>query len=297
VLDSPDPSRYVCAFDNRASINLIVFDRRTGERTVFLKVSDERDFQGTFEVLSKLRSLAGDAIPEPICAMVVGRWHVLATKAYRLELLAAKPRLSIRDQCRVVDGVMHKLTELHLRTRGETLRIDDRYLSEVIAPMARRFFDRPGTEEHIEAAFHAHVQALACDGGMAIPGIPQHGDLVAFNTALVDGNKEKIIFIDWDSYGRTRLAALDAVTFLVTFANRYQKGVYDDSRLNRHLAQAAGRYCEAVGLGRGDLVRLFPLCLLHYADLREDFGVGKGREFAYREIKLFFTQQDRFVLA
>lgn len=296
VLASPDPSHYLYVFNNRASINLIIFDKNTKERLVFLKISDQRDFRRTFEVLSKVRRIVGDAIPEPVCVMAVDRWQVLATRAYRLDLLAGKPRLGFRDQCRVVDGAMQRLVELHSRTRGGSIAIDDPVCQETIAAMERRFFDQ-WDDQHLFDAFREHMRALAREGDLTIPEIPQHGDLVVFNTALVDGNKEKIMFIDWDSYGQTQLACLDAVTFLVTFANRYGAGLYSESRLSRHLAEVAKRYCDAIGVPRRDLHRLYPLCLLHYAELRREFGVAKGQEFAYREMKRFFDQRERFVLA
>lgn len=295
VLATADRSRYICAFNNRANINLLLFDRKSREPLLFLKISDLRDFHSTFAMMKRVHAIAPAILPEPLSVFTIDRYTVLVTRAHRLTLLAAAPHLSRSRQRQILEAALQQLAELHGKTRQGTLTLDTGFLIDEIAPLAERLLRQWGDAELTEC-LQAYLTGLKAGWPLTVPSIPQHGDLVVFNTALADGRVDRLLFIDWDSYAKTRFAACDLVTFLITFSNLYGHGLYMPSHINDGIVGVAATYCSAVGLDRHLLADVYPLSLLYFAGLKLDIGVTSGQAFAHRELKRFFTEREQWIL-
>jgi len=283
VLPGADLGHYVPVFNNRANLNLTLFDRKTERRLVFVKLSDLRDFEASFEVLRRIEAVVPGCVPEPLCTLRLGPYQALVTRAYRLELLAGRPRLSAEGQGRVIDRTVDQLLRLHRETRQGTLALDAAFCRGTLAPMAASFLE-PWNDAAFSQRLLAYIEALGSEG-LQLPRIPQHGDLGAFNVTLVDGKDERVLFIDWDSYGDSELAGLDLTTFVTAFARLYGGGPDAESATNERLRAATVRYCDGIGLDQAVLERIAPVCWLHFAAVKLDIGVREGQQVAYREIE------------
>jgi len=294
-LPHADTQRYFCAFNNRANINLVLFDRADERRRVFCKLSDRRNFSEIFKTMERIHGTVEDLLPEPLCTFDVGSYQLLATRAHRLDLLASVPRLDLEQQQQTLRDAIDRLIALHSVTIEGQVQLDRAYCEAHVVPMARRFFDQ-WPEDDQWPVFQRYLEGLLSGPPLTIPRIAQHGDLTVFNIATVDGDSRRLFFIDWDSYGDANLAGLDVVTLLTSFARIYGEGAYVRSALTPALAGEASRYCVGVGMEPQALAVLCPISWLQYAAVKLDIGVRDGQRVAYREIRSFLTQRERFVL-
>lgn len=291
-----DLARYFVAYNNRANVNFLVFDRVDEHRRVFCKLSDRRDFSKIFQTMRGVYETVEDLLPEPLCAFEIDSYQLLATRAHRLDLLAAAPSMSLERQQQTLRQAVDRLIALHSATIRGRLRFDRDYCEAHVLPMARRFF-RQWPEDDLWPAFERHVEGLLCGPPLDLPRIAQHGDLTAFNIANVDGDSGRLFFVDWDSYGDADLAGLDVLTLLTSLSRLFGAGIYVRSALTSSLAHEASRYCVGVGMEPQALAVLCPISWIQYAAVKLDIGVRDGQRVAYREVRHFLTQRERFALA
>ena len=288
VLPSADPERYLWACNNRANINVLLFERAGGELRVFAKLSDKQDFGQVFERMRQVYRAGLEILPEPLSCFVVEDFSVLVTRAHRLRLLSDRRKLSRAQQSTLLETVTRAITQLHAATRDGTLVLDYAYFRELAEDTAPRFF-RQWADHALEQKFRRHLAGLVERGAITSPRIPQHGDLVTFNTGLVEGRVEYPMIIDWDGYGESDLPSLDVTTFLLSFAGAYGLEFYGGGDYRGEFAGLIDSYCRGTGQDPHYVRELIPLCLLYSVRRKLEVGEQAWQRQAYREMQAFFA--------
>ncbi len=172
---------------------------------------------------------------------------------------------------------------------------DSNFYEEKILIQANNFFGK-WRDVNLLNQFDQHVEKLKKYFGAIIPNIPQHGDLGFYNIALIDGDINRIIFIDWDSYANVNLPMYDPLIFLRSFMKFFKSSTYVKSNLNQYIKEKFSNYCNNFGLNPNFVVDLYPICLILYSGLRTGIGIHVGQENAMMDLKQFFNNQTKFIL-
>lgn len=294
IIEFHNISDYEYYFNNRANINMFLYDKKNVESLLFLKISDLRDFREIYEKMTMIYNKVPKIIPEPIDFFHIKKFNVLVTKAYKFDLLINKSRLNNNKRKKVVENVVENIKKLQSKTIEKYIEFDENFCKSNIFPKLTKLFNR-WQDDELLYEFENYINKLSIYYGMKFPCIPQHGDLVMYNTGLIDGKIDQIFFIDWDSYSEIKLPMYDLLIFVSTFVKFYGEDMYTDSDLNRHINVLFTEYCDALFLDRQFVLDLYPICFLLFASLKADIGIFTGQEFALKEIKQFLLSGRKLI--
>lgn len=195
--------------------------------------------------------------PEPLGRYFEDQWEIIVVRGIPHEMLASG------DIARDRRGVVAKLAAYFAAGRKAP---SNRHTS----PARHRDFLR-----QVRKRTEDRNAAAVLDAGMAnhvldrLPSIPQHGDFTVNNLAL---NQDRLVIFDWEDFGRVHLPGLDLCCAIAS-----------DAGLEPHrLAQVGrGRYrplieaaCPALGLTPDLFVRMMPLYLAVFLDLKQRYGAS-----------------------
>lgn len=295
AVEASDLSDYEYYFNNRANINLFLYSKKEKKPLLFIKMSDLRNFESSFNRMKIIYDLCPRIIPEPVCCFNLNNYSVLVTRAYDINLLISNPGLNDKKIKILLHNIVDNITELHLKTVQGQIQFNDEFCQKSIVPVMDDFFKK-WSDDSLLQEFKSYLKRLSGYSGISIPSIPQHGDLVIYNTGFINGRVDNIVFVDWDSYSDITLPVYDILIFLNSFVAFYGKDIYADSEFHNYARGVFNNYCSVIGIDREFAMDLYPLCLLLFAGTKADIGIFSGQESALRRIKRFFVRRDDFFL-
>lgn len=191
--------------------------------------------------------------PRPLARCFVGGWEIIVFAGIGHKSIA--PGDIGRDRYRLVDQlVAYFSTARRIPAAAYSHRAYLRMVRErVTHPAAAAVLD----------------EWLASDELERFPCVPQHGDFTVNNLGVADG---RLVIFDWEDFGRASLPGLDLCTAIASDIGLESTRSGDLVRGGR--ARLVARACLMLGVAPELFIRLVPLYLAVFLDLKRDYGEG-----------------------
>jgi len=195
--------------------------------------------------------------PEPLGRYFEDDWEIIVVRGIRHEMLSSG------DIRRDRHGMAAKLAAYFTAARQARSK-------RHAAPARHRDFLRQLRERTADRNAAAVLDACILDHVFdRLPCIAQHGDFTLNNLGLDGG---RLVIFDWEDFGKVHLPGLDLCTALASDA------AFDPQRLVQvgrgPYARLVDAACPALGLTPALFVRLVPLYLAVFLDLKQQYGAA-----------------------
>jgi len=297
VLPSGDAGDYSWFMSARSGASFVLHDARDGRPLLFVKISDRRPLKTVFERMRLVRAVAPDVVPEPLSLITFGEFSALVVRAYDICPLKSCPSRTWRAQGGMLRRILEELVVLHTRTREGASEFNREFVEEVLEPEIGYAFQASLTEG-LRDALLTHVRGLQRHYGLMIQRVPQHGDMVLGNLALVRGRENGLMILDWDDYAEVKLSVLDLMTLIRSYVGFRHAGMFDSRGSSTYVSELLQSYCRKMEINAALAVDLYPICLLVYARLRASSGIGGPGAYdrVTSEIEKFLSGRSTFIL-
>lgn len=257
VLRANDP---MPPFTVRMSGNLNFLVYPPGGEFYLVKVGLQNDLSREFEGFSAGHAAFPKGVPRPLALSRQRSFPTLVTTGIPLAPLGP---LSMRAPARALRS---SLADFFARS-SIAFRVD---AMEAHSQRIRQALDQ--LPEALQASGERYIEAIAADVDR-LPSIKQHGDFSVNNLGLHDG---VLVILDWEDYGRERLAGFDLALLLLALNGFSVTRVRDNTRAGAEHAWILRAGSDGTGIPPDLFLRLLPAYLALTVRMKTEAAYGRA---------------------